>query len=60
MTDVGDILVALSHSHFRVVMPEILGHLKALAGISRVFVFTFMISWGYSALGLWDASVRVC
>ncbi|KAK4805893.1 hypothetical protein QYF61_025760 [Mycteria americana] len=35
----GDVLVALSHSHFRAVMSEIRGHLKALAELSKEFVF---------------------
>lgn len=42
--DAGDIPVALSHSHFRVVMSEIRGHLKSLAEISGEFVFNFLIS----------------
>ncbi|KAK4806745.1 hypothetical protein QYF61_016515 [Mycteria americana] len=35
----GDVLVALSHSHFKVVMSEMRGHLKALADISKEFMF---------------------
>ena len=42
--DAGDVLVALSHSRFKVVMSEIWGHLKALAEISREFVFNVLIS----------------
>ena len=40
----GDVLVALSHSHFKVVMPEMGGHLKALAEISKEFMFSVLIS----------------
>lgn len=58
--DAGDVLVALSHSHFKAVMSEIQGHLKALAEISREFVFNFWylratMSWGYGMLGLQGA-----
>ena len=42
--DAGDMPVAVSHSHFRVVMSEIWGHLKALAEISGEFVFNFLLS----------------
>ena len=42
--DAGDIPVALSHSHFRVVMSEIRGHLKALAEISKEFVFSSLLA----------------
>ena len=42
--DAGDIPVALSHSHFRVVMSEIRGHLKALAEISMEFVFSPLLA----------------
>ena len=42
--DAGDVLVALSHCRFKVVMSEIWGHLKALAEISREFVFNVLIS----------------
>ena len=42
--DAGDIAVALSHSHFRVVMSEIWGHLSALVEISRESVFSVLVS----------------
>ena len=42
--DAGDIPVALSHSHFRVVMSEMRGHLKALAEISKEFVFSSLLA----------------
>ena len=42
--DAGDIPVALSHSHFRVVMSEIWGHLNALVEISRESVFSVLVS----------------
>ena len=42
--DAGDIPVALSHSHFRVVMSEMGGHLKALAEISTEFVFSSLLA----------------
>ena len=40
----GDIPVALSHSHLRVVMSEIRGRPKALAEISREFVFSSLLA----------------
>ncbi len=42
--DAGDVLVALSHSQFKVVMSVMWGHLKALEEISREFVFNLMAS----------------
>lgn len=57
--DAGLVLLALSHSHFKVVMSEIWGHLKALAEISREFVFHVLISGGYNVLGFWDAKATV-
>ena len=40
----GDVLVALSHFHFKVVMYEMRGHLKALAELSKEFMFSVLIS----------------
>ena len=39
----GDVLVPPSGSHFKVVMPEVRDHLKALAEISRDFVFHLVL-----------------
>lgn len=63
--DAGAVLVDLplghgGHPHFRVVVSEIWGHLKALAETSREFVFNVLISWGYNVLGLWGARVPAC
>ncbi|KAK4805873.1 hypothetical protein QYF61_025740 [Mycteria americana] len=41
--DAGDVLVAVSHCHFRAMMSEIRGHLKALAELSKEFVFNVLI-----------------
>lgn len=50
--DAGDVLVALSHSRFRVVMSEIWGHLKALAEVSRESVFSVLIFLGLQCAGV--------
>ena len=56
----GDILVPPPGSHFKVVMPEVRVHLKALTEISRDFVFHLVLPQGYNVLGFGGNKVMVC
>ncbi|KAM6191597.1 uncharacterized protein WM294_012647 [Sarcoramphus papa] len=60
--DAGDIPVALSHSHFRVVMSEIWGHLNARSlselGLERVTVMDGI--WLVGLSGVWIGAFGFC